>query len=74
MEEIKEMLKAVINGQHALRSEVKQEIQNLRQEMNDRFKNVDKRFDEVDKRFDEVGNLVAIGQGDAIVTITKKSD
>ena len=54
MDDVKEMLKAVINGQHALRTEMVGEISELRKEMQDKFAEVDKRFDKVDKRFDEV--------------------
>lgn len=54
MDEIKEMLKAVINGQHALRSELVGEISKLRKEMNSKFEDVGKRFDKVDERFDGV--------------------
>ena len=54
MDEVKEMLKAVINGQHALRKEFSEKINKMRQEMNDKFDDVNKRFDKIDKRFDEV--------------------
>lgn len=54
MDEIKEMLKAVINGQHALRAEMLAKISSLEHKMEKGFAEVDKKFAEVDKRFDEV--------------------
>lgn len=58
MDEIKEMLRAVINAQHALKSELLTEIakakKELRQEMKEGFEKVDKRFEKVDANLDEV--------------------
>jgi predicted nuclease with TOPRIM domain len=54
MDEVKEMLKAVINGQHALKAELLGEIGAHRQETKEGFAEVDKKFAEVDKKFDEV--------------------
>ena len=54
MDEIKEMLKAVINGQHALRAEMIDKIFSLEHKMEKGFAEGDKRFAEVDTRFVEV--------------------
>lgn len=76
MEEIKEMLKAVINGQHALRSELFGEVSKmkketrgainaLRQEMKDGFEKIDERFDGIDERLDKQGRQLAYLEEDA---------
>lgn len=65
MEEIKEMLKAVINGQHALRSELVGEISKLRKEMRSEFEKVYLRFDEVNERLDKQGKQLAYLEEDA---------
>jgi archaellum component FlaC len=56
VEEIKEMLKAAVNGQHALKAELLREISMLRKETNSGFKKVNAQFKKVDTRFDEVNN------------------
>jgi len=65
MDEMKQMLKAVINGQHALREEFNTKFaesdkntEALRSEMKAGFVEVNKRFDEVDKRLDKQGKTI----------------
>mgnify|MGYP001606619179 CR=1 FL=1 len=63
IKQIKEMLKAVLNGQHTLRAELMGEISSVRKEMHERFEKVDKKFEKVDKRFDKVdGRLDTLGK------------
>ena len=50
---MKEMLKAVLNGQHALKSELLGEISKLEKKQDRGFVEVNKKFDEVNKRLDK---------------------
>lgn len=59
MEEVKEMLKAVVNGQHALRSELFREISKFRKEMNALRQEVKEGFEEVNVRLDKQGKQLA---------------
>ena len=65
MEEIKEMIKAVINGQHALRSELFGEISKFRKEMNALSQEVKNGFEEVNERLDKQGKQLAYLEEDA---------
>lgn len=65
MDEIKEMLKAVINGQHALRSELFGEISKFKKEMNALRQEVKNGFGEVNERLDKQGKQLAYLDDDA---------
>jgi len=56
MDDIKRMLRAVINGQSALKQELLSEIKKIDIKVDKGFAKVDERFKEVDKRFQEVND------------------
>jgi len=72
MDDTKKMLRAIINGQSALKSELLQEIGKLEKKVdkgfdgvNERFEEVDKQFVGVNKRLDMIGKSVAYLEDDA---------
>lgn len=52
MDDTKKMLRAIINGQSALKAELLKKIDDLDKKFTAKFDDVDRRFAKVDKRFD----------------------
>lgn len=65
MDDVKDMLKAVINGQHALKSELLGEISKLDVKLESFRQEVNNKFDEVNKRLDKQGAQLAYLEDDA---------
>ncbi|MEK7521871.1 MAG: hypothetical protein AAB599_03700 [Patescibacteria group bacterium] len=69
MEEVKKMIRAIINGQSALKSELLKEINDVKRELTSRIdkleENMNKRFDATGARTDRIGKQVAFLEDDA---------
>ena len=65
MDDVKDLLKAVINGQHALKAELLGEISKLERKQDRGFAEVNKKFDEVNKRLDKQEAQLAYLEDDA---------
>jgi len=72
MDDTKKMLRAIINGQSSMKSELLSEIHkvdkkvdNLEKKVNDGFKNVGLEFKKVNERIDKLGKSLAYLEDDA---------
>ena len=65
MDDIKGMLRAIINGQSALKEELLKKIDTVNQKMDEGFKAVNVQFGKVHKRIDKLGLQLARLEDDA---------
>ena len=59
------MLKAILDGQRAIKEELKKDIKKVDKKVDKGFRGVNKRIDETNKRLDKIGKSVAFLEEDA---------
>ncbi len=59
------MLQAIIDGQKAIKEELRADIEKISEKVDKGFKNVNKRIDETNERLDKIGKSVAYLEDDA---------
>lgn len=65
MDELKKMLRAIINSQSAQKEELLTEIKKVNESMSEGFRNVDSRLTKIDARLDKQGKALAFLEDDA---------
>ena len=65
MDDTQKMLRAIINGQSAMKSELLTKIDSLENKVDKGFENVNKEFKKVHERIDKLGKSLAYLEDDA---------